>query len=544
MSDEFIFKNNDKVGAADAKTDKQTLLATFIDTGDYSAIKDFDRPERYILGRAGSGKTALITRLEDESDDVISIEPESLSLGYISNSTIIQSLTILGVDFTLFYRMLWRHVLVVEILKHHFGIVDENTQLNVMDKLKLKFSRSKHGKVHERALKYLEKWGSSFWKDTDHRIKELKETLESNLKSEVGSDISKVGFAKLSGGANKKQEKTIEVAHKAQEVVYSVQMKELSDLMKMLDDAIDDKQKRYYLLIDRLDEDWVDEGVRYSLIKALLDTVKDFEIVKQVKPLIVLRSDLIARVYDQTKTTGFQEEKFNSLNLHISWTREDLLTMLDKRVDFLVKKRYTKGKVSYKDLLPKEINGQDISDYLVSRTLLRPRDMIDLFNECIDAAVGSPIISEVMVNKAERDYSRQRKSAIHDEWRSTYSTLDKWEKLLDGREPEFLLGDLSANEIEAIALVYEMPLSDDYKECVLAKAVSTFLESNISLEELRKRVAIAFYTVGYIGIQLNNGITYWVNETKKALKPDELTEETIIEVHPMFYSCFNIKVSK
>ena len=37
-----------------------------------------------------------------------------------------------------------------------------------------------------------------------------------------------------------------------------------------------DTQKKYYITIDKLDENWINEELRYQLIAALLETATDF----------------------------------------------------------------------------------------------------------------------------------------------------------------------------------------------------------------------------------------------------------------------------
>lgn len=537
MSDDrFVFRKTDKVGVADARMDKNTLLSNFIDTGDYSVLKDMEKPERFILGRAGVGKTALITKLQDDKDNVILIEPEDLSLGYISNSTIIQNLTELGVDFSLFYRMLWRHVLVVEILKHHFGISDNEAQLNFIDKLKSKFSQNKQTKAHIKALDYMEKWGDEFWQDTNHRIKEIKDTIESELKGGIGVGIDSI---KASAEAKSKltTEQKSEITHKAQDIVNSVQMKELSGMMKLLDDAIDDRQKKYYLVIDRLDENWVDESIRYELIMALIETVKDFGVVEQIKPMVVLRDDLLSKVYDETRRSGFQEEKFATLNLHVSWTKRQIVEMLDSRINYLIKSRYTKQIVTHKEMLPETVLGVKTIDYMTKRTLMRPRDLIDFFNHCIKQATDSTDIDEGMIIKAERDYSRARRSAIRDEWFSEYPDLLKWDTLLESLNKDFFTSDINNDEIEKIAL----SSSEVTANSRLDEVRKRFLEEKVTINDLRINLIVAFYAVGYIGVELANGATYWSYENTKTLHKEEINDDTILKIHPMFYSCFNIK---
>jgi len=526
----------------DADADRGTLLDNFIDTGDYGVIEDFGRPERFILGRTGAGKTALITKLQAEHNNVIIIQPESLSLGYVSNSTIIKAMAELGVNFDLFFRLLWRHVLGVEILKYHFGINDQEANATIIARLKERFSKYNKRTNHARALSYLESWGSSFWQDTDYRIKELTSKVESKIESSVGVQMSPL-LAGLKGGKKISNEEKTEVIHLAQEVVNSVQIKELADLIKMLDEAIDDKQKKYYLVIDKLDEKWVEDELRYKLIKALLETVKDFNAVEQVKPIVVLRNDLINRVYNLTRDVGFQEEKFSSLNLNIKWTKKQLIEMLDHRISYLVKKRYVKGGVTHIDILPKNINGVRAIDYMIDRTLMRPRDVINFFNFCIEEAVDSPIIEEAMVLKAEREYSRDRRSSILDEWYADYPSLDHWDILLKGLENEFFISDISLKQIEELCLTFngdKKPLPDKIRELL-----DLVLDEKLTYAQLRQELVRIFYSVGYVGVNFSDHETpIWSYQPRKSLLTDEINDDSILCVHPCFWSCFNIKASK
>lgn len=540
MSDHFIFKKSDKVGVADAADDGDFLIDNFIDTGDYSAVIEFGNVERFILGGAGIGKTALITKLAEDRSNVIVINPDSLSMSYISSSNIISYLTDLNVNFDLFYRMLWRHVLVIEVLKYHFGIDDENTKLSVLDRLKLRFERDPKKRAHLKSLEYLEKWGPNFWQTTNLRVKRIKDNFENKVETKAGAKLGKL-MTSINAGKSINKEIISEVTHEVKEVISSVQMKELGDLIKLIDDAIDDPQKQYYVVIDKLDENWVDEKIRYQLIKALLVTVKDFEQAKQVKPIVVLRNDLINRVFDQTKDTGFQEEKYRSLYLDVSWTEKQLLDMLNKRVKSLVRRRYTKQEVSLNDMLPATVKGVSVEQYFIDRSLMRPRYMIELFNECIKQAVNSPIINVEMLLLAEREYSRGRRSAIHDEWRSVYPSLEYWDTLLSSIDSEFFVGDLKDDEVNSLINNYDIDKFENLHDR-MTESVKRFIDTNKdeAISDFKRELIVMFYSCGYIGIKSNNNIDYWAHGTRKILKSNEIQDESIIKVNPTFNFAFNI----
>jgi hypothetical protein len=165
--------------------------------------------------------------------------------------------------------------------------------------------------------------------------KRLTTKLESDLKASI--DGARLGIPiSLTGGGSLTGEQKQEIVQRAQHVVNEVQIRELSDMIELIDEVLDDPQRYYYILIDRLDEDWVEDNLRYLLIRALIETVRDFSKVKHAKIVIALRYDLLDKVIRVTGDAGFQEEKYESLYLPIEWSRDRLLELLDRRIDTLV----------------------------------------------------------------------------------------------------------------------------------------------------------------------------------------------------------------
>jgi len=245
-----------------------------MDVGDTAILHDCDDPRRIVLGRTGAGKTALLYQfVEQRRDNVIEVKPESLALAYISNSTILQFVHDLGVNLNIFFKLLWRHVFTVEILKAHFNLDSEQATLPVLERIKNLFSSQ--NRKHARAMDYLEKWGKTFWEETDYRIRELTTKLETDLKLSI--DAAKLGVP-ISAGSGRAltEEQRAEVVHRAQHVVNEVQIRQLSDMIELIDEVLEDPKRCYYVVIDRLDEDWVEDGLRNLLIRALIETVRDF----------------------------------------------------------------------------------------------------------------------------------------------------------------------------------------------------------------------------------------------------------------------------
>ena len=446
MPKKFVFRNNQNIGAAQAELDARFLDECFVDNGDLDVLLNTQDPRRIIAGRTGAGKSALLSRIEEFEENVIRIKPESLALTYISNSNVINFFTEVGVKMDIFYRLLWRHIFVVEVLKARFNITEE-TKLGFLNALWQIVPKKKQ---HERALEYLKKWGKSFWKETEYRVREVTSTLEKELTGSVSGTLPNV--AKLSSSAARKltEEQREEVIHRAQEVVNRVQIAELSRVIDLLDEVLlsDDKRK-YFIIIDKLDEDWVEDRLRFRLIRALIEATLDFSQIRNLKIIVALRNDLLDRVYRYTRDPGFQEEKYRTSTLQIKWSHDQLIELLDRRIDLLVREQYTNQKATYENLLPKKIGKRKTIDYLLDRTLMRPRDIIQFFNACIIASDGNTFISKGNLQEAEGVYSRERLRALADEWNGLYPNLLHLAELLKRRRETFIVKDISDEELES-----------------------------------------------------------------------------------------------
>jgi hypothetical protein len=203
-----------------------------------------------------------------------------------------------------------------------------------------------------RALKYLTDWGDKFWTETEYRTTEFTKKLENDLKGSL-----KVGMHSLELGAEGarrlSQEEKIDVCNRGTEVVNAVQVKELHDVIGLLaEDIFNNRFERYYLSIDRLDEGWVDDKLRFKLIKALIEAIRTFKRVHNVKIIVALRTDLLYRLVRESTDSGFQEEKYRSLYLNLRWNRQQLAGLLDSRVSFMFERQYTRAGVGLDDIMP------------------------------------------------------------------------------------------------------------------------------------------------------------------------------------------------
>lgn len=536
--DGFRFRSLDNVGVAAAEDDIEFLHECFVDMGSLHVLANCQDPRSIIVGRTGSGKTALIERLIETQDRAIRIRPESLALSYISNSTILSYIERLGVKLDIFFRLLWRHVFTVELIRKHFEILDETAKTSFVARIKSLLANKKH----ERALSYIEKWGSQFWEETEYRIREVTTNLENNVKNSVGVKFPNINFSGTSSG-NLSLEERSEIVQRAQQVVNSVQIRELSDIIDMTNEMLSDPQKRYYLVIDSLDEDWIEDRLRYRLIRALIETVKDFHRIENAKIVVALRVDLLERVFKLTRDTGFQEEKYQSLYLPVTWTSRTLTTMLDSRVGKLIRRRFTKTDVTHKDILPNKIDRKPPMEYILERSLMRPRDVIMFFNSCINEAVNRPTISPETVKRAELEYSVNRLKSLADEWISDYPNLLFFSKILRNRKKTFLVMEITQDQIDEICLDYCIHAEPLQREDVLSTSARNLINVTSDYIHFRAVLIMILYSTGLVGLKVESTETVqWAVIGSRSVSLSEILENSRISVHPMFWRAFGINI--
>src|SRR5207247_998662 len=132
-------RSTDSIGAAGAEDD-EFLKECFVDTGSLDLLCDVRDRRLILLGRTGTGKSALLTILEQrKSGHVIRISAEHLALTYVANSTVLNFFGAIGVNLDPFFKLLWRHVLTVEILQRYFGDSPAAESPSISERLKTLF---------------------------------------------------------------------------------------------------------------------------------------------------------------------------------------------------------------------------------------------------------------------------------------------------------------------------------------------------------------------------------------------------------------------
>jgi len=178
-------------------------------------------------------------------------------------------------------------------------------------------------------------------------------------------------------------------------------------------------------------------------------------------------------------------------------------------------------------------------DYLLNRTLMRPRDIIVFFNKCIALATDKPLITAQMVREAEGEFSKDRLRALADEWHADYPNLIDCAMILKGKKSHFAVRDLSAEECGDFCLNFTInqPPNTDFLSTMASQVANDILDP----KDFRKNSLLVFYRVGLIGLKTESfQKSNWVSSGRGSVSSAEISDTTRVAVHPAFWRVLGI----
>jgi hypothetical protein len=437
--------------------------------------------------------------------------------------------------------VLWRHVFIVEIIKLYYGNDLFKSKRN-LDWLLDKFNKDKTKKL---AIDYLKEWEEKFWEETEYQIKEIETKIENKFKNELMEELDLYELTAEEARRKPDYERIKKkVLNKAQKVINESQAEAIKEIMDLLkDDLMPKSQKKLYIVIDDLDKEWVSNAIVYDLIKALIETIKEFTKMSNLKIIIALRSNIHRKIFKENTSRGVQREKFDALYLHIKWSKTELEELVNKRLGELMRGKFTKGSPRIEDILPGEGKEKSGFDYMLERSFYRPRDIIDFFNKSIKYADGKARISRENIREAENDYSIERLNALSDEWLENYGRIDILYSFLKNVKNGFRIEDIKDKAEESFL---EQLTSDRVKELKNHELRCTFENYGKEFKNLTgliKMVLIILYEIGMIGIKISpQDVIEWVNNSYSAYGTNDIKDNTRFYVHKMFERALKINV--
>lgn len=446
----------------------------FFDNGLLKTV--IDSPSSFlVLGRKGAGKTAVFRYLCDKRQNFISNDDLLIPLSFDDYNWNIHTLL---VDVyraeSLAYKQSWRFVILTECLRAFNDYCNKNKR-----KLPAQINNS---------VKLLEKLFDSPIPTISQLVSEKLLSL-SNFKFPKGNldfDNGDIDNINLDGGnitfEQVHQDKVLQrhLSENIHNILLILERSVLSSLSEL---------PRIFICFDRVDESWDRVSFNSSkLVIAGLVSAGDSITGKyrgRIRPIIFLREDIfdVLSLNDANKL----REDCGAL---LSWNRSTLTSMLLHRINFFANQSGIEQIDNIDTLFDKAEMRQRTKplNYLLKRTMMRPRDLISLFArliqtmkeeyensflEQLDNVPGK--LSSSAIYSAEPGYSEWLVKEVIDEWNVQKPEIEYlFNALRNNSTTNFNRIDL-ANELQKLEFnIYHLGDIDKYLKFLFDNSIIGF----------------------------------------------------------------------
>lgn len=476
------------LGASSAENEMLDLRDYYLKTQAYQRVIRGD--VQLVVGRRGSGKTALYAQardqlLRDKRRVVADLNPEGYQLKKFKE--VIISLVDSGSQEHLLTAF-WEYVLLIEIA-NSILIGERGRYINDPETNAL-YQRLK-------SLAY-----SDFLEESDfaERLLILTEQIEERA----------LAINVFSGGILKREE--------ISNLIYSIDIKELRKLIAEYAKTRDS----VWVLFDNLDKGWSTSGIDESdvaslrcLIDAIYKLRRDFrKNGSTFRGVLFVRNDVFERlVADSVDRGKFAQEM-------LDWDDPELLReLLRLRMNRGINERRDFDDLWRKFFVSHTGSGEETSQYIINRSLRRPRALIELIERCKGHALnlGKAKIDDIDLEIGEKGFSTDLLTKINLEMRDVYNC---------GEDLLFAL-------LECQSIISHDDLCSRLLDC--------FME-DVRIEE----VVLLLLWFGVIGVYRRSGEVTYIYDVGysmpklEAILGSREQEDKLYQINPAFWKALDI----
>lgn len=278
---------------------------------------------------------------------------------------------------------------------------------------------------------------------------------------------------------------------------------------------------KFVAVIDDLDLGWDNSPTANNLLLGLLNAANYLESLhKNICPIVFLREDIYEIILKNTQ----QSDKFRNIE-RIRWGEEQLVSILEKRICFNYKKHeMIEPEDPFNFVFPQTIGTSNTKNWVLERTLSRPRELIQLARSYTEG-LNSEKPSSEKLKSSESEYSNWKLHDLCTEYQNQYPGL---KTILDYWAAKFFRKKYHMNRDEIEELIFEILLELDLQE-------SWFLDIQSSGNFVR--FLNILYEVGFVGDFVRGGQggsrTYYSFEGNH----EPIFNE--VQIHPCFRKAVN-----
>ena len=478
------------LGASAAENEFRDLSQYYLETDAYKRVL---RGEiRIVLGRKGSGKTALFSQARnyyrrDKKNVVLDLKPEGYKLLKFKEEV----LTLLK-EGTLEHTLtaFWEYILLLEIC---YKLLEKDQRFHMYN--------------HNLTEQYC-------------RLKELYHNDEYITEGDFSERMTKIidsiseKFKELYG----KEENLKLSDHQITGFLYKHNIK---NLKQEIENYLQYKGDLWFF-IDNLDKGWPTSGINKEdmiIIRTLLEATRKLERsfsnkTTQCKTVVFLRNDVYELLTEETPDRG------KETSVLLDWVDADSLReMLRKRFVFNELEENPDFYSIWRDIADSVVDGEESSQYLIDRCLMRPRALLDCLNTSKGYAInrGHEKITQDDIFDGLKAFSRDMIQEISLEIRDVFPVI---------------------NDALYMFIGSKLKLEED-------DLFLLFMEENIPEKEWNDLIDIFLWygVLGYVGPEEETKYIYSVGYNLKILKKAPKIwgqEKPIFIINPAFVSGLEI----
>ena len=335
-----------------------------------------------MVGRKGSGKSAIFLQIRDKEREqsrskniVLDLKPDGYKLvkfkeqilSFLEEGTYQHTIT-----------AFWEYVLLLEIC---YKILEKDKKRHIHD------HKLFDGYRELANLYYTDDYDVEG--DFSERMSGLMEKIYSEYQAQYKAEVNvRLSAAQLTG------------------LLYRHDVRKLTSLLI----SYMENKGRLWLLFDNIDKGWPTSGLEHEdllIIRALIDATRKIERQfsrneLEINTVVFLRNDIYELLIRETSDRG------KEASVILDWTDPDLLRELvrlrivsndlDEDLGF---------NAAWLKLFTSHYKGEETSQYLIDRSLMRPRFLINLINQCKSFAINlnHDVIDENDIEKGLMAYS-------------------------------------------------------------------------------------------------------------------------------------------
>lgn len=385
-------------GASSAENEISDLPEYYLDTDEFR--RALRGEVRLIVGRKGSGKSAVFFRVRDKVSStrrnvVLDLKPDGYQLVKFKDR-VLSAMDKGTQEHTI--TAFWQSVLLLEVARAALQLDRESYRLD--DDLYPVYKQLDE--------KYREYGYDSGQGDFAERISNLIYRIEGRFSAAAGKEEVSLSTPQVTS------------------LIYDHDIAKLSDALI----AFLQKKDALWILFDNIDKGWTPTGIDASdilTLRALLDATRKMQRTLahhqvDAKVLVFVRNDVYELLINQTADRGKEQKVI------VDWRDPDALRQLVflRIVASLPELRKESFEDIWSRLAVRHVNGEDSYQYIVDRCLMRPRYLIELLKYARGGALtlGHEKITENDILKAESVFSTDLVQDTNLELRDVFPQYD------------------------------------------------------------------------------------------------------------------------